>query len=82
MPEFSSYDRLAWSEDGKHLAGRPRTEQGRSNVELWDVGACKLVRTITTKNWVQTFTFTPNGKTLIICNERDNIMLVDIAADK
>jgi eukaryotic-like serine/threonine-protein kinase len=70
LPGSTSIRRLALSSTGDRLAVSTDNEQGDPTVEVWDVHAGKLIRTLSPPSPVISLAFSPDGQLLATLNDQ------------
>ncbi len=63
--EIGSFECLALSRDGRHLAGGSRVGLARGSITVWEVGTGKVARTIRADDGVLKLAYHPDGTTLV-----------------
>jgi WD40 repeat protein len=63
--ELGSFEVVAFSRDGRHLAGGSRSGLGGGSITVWEAGTGKVANTIKVGDGVQRMAYHPDGKTLV-----------------
>ena len=79
---ISTTEALAFSLTGNLLAVGTWNATGQPAVDLWDVSASKVTKTLTHEAEVRSVAFSPDGKLLATFDNRGNIKVADWASDQ
>ena len=79
---IATTEALAFSPTGNLLAVGIWNATGQPAVDLWDVSASKVTRTLTHEAQVRSVAFSPDGKLLATFDNRGNIKVADWASDR
>jgi WD40 repeat protein len=79
---ISTTEALAFSPNGNLLAVGTWNATGQPGIDLWDVSASKVTKTLTREAEVRSVAFSPDGKLLATFDNRGNIKVADWASDR
>ena len=79
---IATTEALAFSPTGNLLAVGTWNATRQPGVDLWDVGASKVTKTLTHEAEVRSVAFSPDGKLLATFDNRGNIKVADWASDQ
>jgi eukaryotic-like serine/threonine-protein kinase len=79
---IATTEALAFSPTGNLLAVGTWNAAGQPGVDLWDVSASKVTKTLTREAEVRSVAFSPDGKLLATFDNRGNIKVVDWGSDR
>ena len=79
---IATTEALAFSPTGNLLAVGTWNATGQPGVDLWDVSAGKVAKTLTHEAEVRSVAFSPDGKLLATFDNRGNIKVADWASDR
>ncbi|MEK7676532.1 MAG: WD40 repeat domain-containing protein [Verrucomicrobiota bacterium] len=79
---IATTEALAFSPTGNLLAVGTWNATGQPGIDLWDVSASKVTKTLTNEAEVRSVAFSPDGKLLATFDNRGNIKVADWASDR
>ena len=79
---IATTEALAFSPTGNLLAVGTWNATGQPGIDLWDVSANKVTKTLTHEAEVRSVAFSPDGKLLATFDNRGNIKVADWASDR